>query len=75
MGEVDIPYLKQIRTKWPNAKWKFSYYSSEGKTRIADVASKLLNLNEHEYDTFNFSNSLSNEIREQIVKVQNIVRY
>ena len=71
LGDVDIPYLKQILAKFPNAKWKFSYYSLEDKTRIADIATELLDLNE--YDTFYFSNSLSNEIREEIVEVQNIV--
>ncbi|MBU3130279.1 bacteriophage abortive infection AbiH family protein [Clostridium tagluense] len=75
LGEVDIPYLKQIRAKWPNAKWKFSYYSSVDQTRIVDVASELLNLNEDEYDIFHFFNSISNEIREEIVEVQNIVTY
>lgn len=75
LGEVDIPYLKQIRAKWPNSKWRFSYYSSEDETRITNVATKLLNLNEEEYETFHFFNSLSNNIRDEIIKAQNIVSY
>jgi hypothetical protein len=75
LGEVDIPYLSQIRAKWPNARWRFSYYSSGDQTRIVDVATRLLNLNEGEYDIFYFSNSLSNRIREEIVETQSIVCY
>ncbi|WP_426348819.1 AbiH family protein [Alloiococcus sp. CFN-8] len=75
LGEVDIPYLKQIRVKWPSSKWRFSYYSLEDETRIANVATQLLNLNEDEYETFHFFNPLSNEIRDQIVKTLNIVSY
>jgi hypothetical protein len=75
LGEVDIPYLKQIRARWPNAKWKFSYYSPEDKTRIADVATNLLNLNKDEYATFHFSNMLSYKIKAEIIKVQSIVCY
>lgn len=75
LGEVDTPYFKQIRAKWPNARWNFSYYSPEDEIRIADVATRVLNLNEDEYDTFHFSNLLSDRIREQIVKAQSIVSY
>lgn len=75
LGEVDIPYLEQIREKWPNAKWNFSYYSLEDEIRIVDAATRLLNLNEEEYGTFHFSNALSNRIREEIIKVQNIDSY
>jgi hypothetical protein len=75
LGEVDIPYLKQIRAKWPNAKWRFSYYSPEDETRIADVAIKLLNLNEDDYATFHFSSSISHKIKEDIIKLQDIVCY
>lgn len=75
LGEVDIPYLKQIRAKWPNSKWRFSYYSLEDENRITNIASKLLNLNEDEYETFHFLNSLSNNIRGEIIKIQNIVSY
>lgn len=75
LGEVDIPYLKQIREKWPNSKWRFSYYSSEDENQITNVATKLLNLNEYEYETFHFFNSLHNNIRDEIIKAQNIVSY
>lgn len=75
LGEVDIPYFKQIRSKWPNAKWRFSYYSSEDQTRIVEVATNLLNLNEGEYEIFPFSNSLSNDIRDEIIEVQKIFTY
>ncbi|MDK0813381.1 AbiH family protein [Clostridium perfringens] len=75
LGEVDIPYLQQIRLRWPNSKWNFSYYYSEDEARIVDVATTLLNLNEDEYETFYFSNSLSNKIRDEIIKTQNIIMY
>ena len=75
LGDVDIPYLKQIRLRWPNSKWRFSYYSSEDKSKIVNVATTILNLNEDEYETFDFSNSLSNKIRERITEIQNIITY
>lgn len=75
LGDVDIPYLNQIRSKWPNTKWKFSFYSSQDESRIKDVATKLMNLKEDEYETFNFSYPRSNQIREKIVEVQDIVTY
>lgn len=75
LGEVDIPYLKQIREKWPKSKWRFSYYSSQDKVRISDVVTKSLNLNKEEYRIFSFFNPISKGIRDKIIKKQNIISY
>lgn len=74
LGEVDIPYLKQVRANWLDAKWRFSYYSSDDVARIKNVVSEL-NLNEEEYEIFNFSNPLSKKIRDEIIEIQNIIIY
>lgn len=75
LGDVDIPYLIQIRERWPNAHWRFSYYSNEDNIRIVEVAINLLHLKKEEYDVFEFSNNLAQEIQEEIVKLQNIKKY
>lgn len=75
LGDVDIPYLQQIRLKWPNAKWKFSYYTTNDKTRCVYVASDILNLSEDEYETFYFLNSQSNTIKMEIIEKLDIIEY
>lgn len=75
LGEVDIPYMKQIRKKWPNAKWQFSYYSEEDKDRISKVAKNELGLSKSKYNIFNFSNTAAQEVQKQIIEIQNIVTY
>lgn len=74
LGDVDIPYLQQIRHNWPNTKWRFSYYSEKDQRKIDDVAT-VLNLNNSEYETFYFANSLANNIREEIIYTQDINIY
>jgi len=75
LGDVDIPYLKQIREKWPNANWQFSYYSEKDITRIIEVAENVLSMNKGEYNTFIFSNMIAQEIQEKIIELQTITTY
>jgi hypothetical protein len=75
LGDVDIPYLKQIREKWPNANWQFSYYSEKDRTRIIEVAENVLSINKGEYNTFIFSNMIAQEIQEKIIELQTITTY
>lgn len=75
LGEVDIPYLVQIRHRWPNAKWKFSYYSESNQERINDVAKNSLNLDEGEYGMFKFAHTLSRDVCREIVSIRGIDEY
>lgn len=75
LGDVDIPYLKHIRERWPNANWRFSYYSMEDEIRIVEVATNILHLNKDQYDVFRFSNTLAQEIQEEIIELQNLTKY
>lgn len=75
LGEVDIPYLVQIRHRWPNAKWTFSYYSESNKERINDVAKNSLNLDEGEYGVFKFAHTLSRDVCSEIISIRGIDEY
>lgn len=75
LGDVDIPYLEDIRKIWPNAKWRFSYYSKDDKSRIKTVATNYLNLNENEFEIFKFSDPFSDAIQKEIIEEQSIVQY
>lgn len=75
LGSVDIPYLVEIRQKWPDAKWHFSYHSETDKDRINKVVTRYLNLIKDEVREFEFINELSNVIRNEIVNQIGIVEY
>lgn len=75
LGDVDIPYLKQIRKRWPNAHWKFSYYSDEDRARVFEIAENEISMKKNEYSLFEFSNTIARETQEEIVELQNIVKY
>jgi hypothetical protein len=72
LGEVDIPYLIQVRDKWPKAKWRFSFYSDSSKERISEVAKNSLNLNNYDYNMFRFSHPQSIEVCSEIVRLRDI---
>lgn len=75
LGEVDIPYLKQIRDRWPNANWEFSYYTDEDETRANEVAENILSINKDKYSVYRLNNILAKEIQSEIVESQNIITY
>lgn len=75
LGDVDIPYLKQIRDRWPSAIWEFSYYLPQEKARIIEVAENVLGIGKDKYNIFRFSNIQSKEIQQKIVELQNIKTY
>lgn len=75
MGEVDIPYLIQAREKWPNSKWKFSYYSDEDEARIEEIATEVLGLCDDEFITFEFKNTHSELIKNEIIEEHCINEY
>ncbi|WP_342477434.1 AbiH family protein [Paenibacillus sp. FSL H7-0350] len=75
LGEVDLPYLKDLRSKWPNAHWHFSYYSNNDRQRVEDVVSSYLELSSTEFDVFELQNDLAEDIQECIIMEQNISTY
>jgi len=75
LGYVDIPYLMQIREKWPNVQWLFSYYSMDDETRIVEMVRNVLRLEDEKYDVFKFINPVGNEIQEKIIRRQDIIEY
>lgn len=75
MGTVDLPYLVNIRRKWPDVNWQFSYYSKSEIDKIKSIAENDLCLRKGQYRLFYFNNSFSNAIQEEIMKLQKIERY
>ena len=67
LGMIDYPYFKQIRDRWPNVPWRFSYYSDLDKTHI-DVIAQKLKLPKTMYSKFIFSNLKSKQIMDEIIK-------
>lgn len=74
LGEVDYPYFEQIKKRWPNAKWRISYYSKRDKERIG-LVTKRLGLSKNQYSLFYFNNPEHKEIENIIVENRNIVTY
>jgi hypothetical protein len=72
LGDVDIPYLVYIRERWPDAKWRFSYYFEDQKTNIYNIAEKYLKLPKEQYELFEFCNTFYQDIQESIVFLQKI---
>ena len=72
MGDVDIPYLINVRERWPDAKWRFSYYSENQIDNILSIAENDLKLSKTQYKVFKFSNPYCIEIQDSIVTLQNI---
>lgn len=75
LGEVDLPYFKTLRNKYPQAYWRFSYYDSSEITRLNHIAKEQLNLVENNYELFCFINSNAKQIQNKIINMQNIVTY
>ena len=75
MGDVDIPYLKQINNCYPDAKWSFSYFSDEDKARNKEVAENILKFSANEWNEFHFENASCWEIQDLIVELQDIEKH
>lgn len=72
LGDVDMPYLKQIHDKWPKANWKFSFYSDEDQKRVTNVVTKDLKIDKNKYSTFQLFNENSSIIKKMIIDIQKI---
>lgn len=74
LGDVDVPYIRFIRDKWPDCRWRFSYYSDSNKITI-DKTAELLGLKPTQYEMFELKNELSKKIESEIVKENRIQTY
>lgn len=75
LGEVDIPYLQDLRKKYKFATWEFSYYSKSDSDRIQHVAENILMLSPIEYSKFLLSSTASKSINDEIVKLRGIIEH
>lgn len=71
-GEVDMPYLIDIRERFSNAKWEISFYSDDDRKRINKIAINDLKLRLNEYTLFELANPVSNIIKAEIIRLRNI---
>lgn len=74
LGEVDYPYFEQIRKRWPNAKWNFSYLCDKDKVAINTIVEKLA-LPRNQYSEFLFCNPEASEIANAIIMNLGIATY
>ena len=74
LSDIDYPYLEQIKMRWPDAKWRFGFFSKSDSDRI-DVISQKLDLFETQYNKFEFRNDESENIKTEIVNNLGIVKY
>lgn len=75
MGDVDIPYLRQIKKCYPYARWSFSYFSDADKKRNKEVAESILKLSKNKWNEFHFENVSCWDIQYQIVELKCIEKY
>lgn len=69
LGDVDLPYFKQLKNKYPDAKWFFSYFMAWDQDRIVNVAENHLNLDKSEYSSFYFSNKYFKSTQDELVSL------
>lgn len=65
-GDVDMPYIKFLAEKYPNAKWHISYYTEDVEYKRT-IKAKLNNYVKSSIYFFKFNNSNSNYIRETLI--------
>ena len=71
LSDVDMPYIKFIRDKWPNCRWMFSYYRDSDQKKISKAV-KSLGLEISQYEMFELRNESSEEIESEIIKKNHI---
>ncbi|MDH8676951.1 AbiH family protein [Fusibacter bizertensis] len=72
MGDVDLPYLEDIRKMYPEANWYFYCFSDEDENKANFVAINNLKLNNLKYETMKFDNPLSRGISKVLFELYNI---
>lgn len=74
LGEVDLPYLRLIHEKWPDVKWRFSYYSDDDIKRINATINQL-GLKTEAPPIFKLKNPISSDIERSIIVKERIITY
>lgn len=74
LSEIDYPYLEQVKTRWPDAKWRFSFFTVNDGDMIDTVAQKL-GIFKNQYEKFEFRNYEVENIETRIVNDLGIVKY
>lgn len=65
-SDIDYPYLEQVKTRWPDASWRFSFFTAEDGDKIDAVAQKL-GIVEAQYIKFEFRNYKAENVEMEIV--------
>lgn len=73
-GDVDKPYIEFLRDRYPDAKWKFSYYDENEKSTRERYAAEI-GLDESQVDYFELNNPSSEDILEEIVLENDIEEF
>lgn len=68
LSDVDLPYLEQLRNRWPDSRWEFSFYNDNDKSRIELVAQQHLKLKDIDYSKFYLGSEVANKIKKSIVE-------
>lgn len=59
LGDVDLPYLEDVRKIYPNAKWYFYSFSDTDKIKAKYIATNFLMLSHQDFEIKKFDNPLS----------------
>ena len=73
-GDVDKPYIEFLRDRYPDVKWKFSYYDENEKSERERYAAEI-GLDESQVDYFELNNPNSVNILEEIVLENDIEEF
>lgn len=65
-SDIDYPYLEQVKTRWTDASWRFSFFTAEDGDKIDAVAQKL-GIVEAQYIKFEFRNDKAENVEMEIV--------
>lgn len=69
-GEVDLPYIKELKDRFPHARWSFSYYDLNEKNKREELSKDLGIINPK---FFSLNNSNADDIRRVLVETNKIV--
>lgn len=73
-GAVDRPYIDFFREKYPNIKWKFSYWNVDEKD-VREAYATEIGLDKSQVDYFELNNPNSKNILRQLVAENDITEF
>lgn len=72
LGDVDLPYLEDVRKIYPNAIWNFYSFSDADKIKAKFIATNNLMLDPQEFEIKKFDNPLSIGICKVLFEMYNL---